>query len=70
MKVSYVKPTPIIYDNISSINVSKNHILHSKTKHIPIKYHVLRKHVFNQVVRLEYIPTKVKVVDIFTKPLA
>ena len=32
-------------DNTSAINISKNPIMHSKTKHIPIKYHFLRDQV-------------------------
>jgi hypothetical protein len=34
---------PIHCDNTSTISVSKNPIFHSKTKHIPIKYHFLRE---------------------------
>jgi len=70
MKVTYDGPIPIICENKSFISISKNIILHSKNKHIPIKYHFLREHVVDQVVRLEYISTKEQVVDIFTNPLA
>ena len=42
----------------SAINMSKNPIMHSKTKHIPIKYHYLIEHVSQKVVKLEYIYTK------------
>ena len=38
--------------------MSKNHVLHSKTKHIAIKYHVLREKVVEKKIRLEYINTK------------
>ena len=43
--------------------------MHSKTKHIPIKYHFLREQVAEQNIILEYTNTKEKIVDIFTKPL-
>jgi hypothetical protein len=43
--------------------------MHSKTNHIPIKYHFLREQVVEQSVKLEYVATKEQVVDIFTKPL-
>ena len=45
-------------------------MLHSKAKHIPIKYHFLREQVAQKVVKLEYVPTKEQTTDIFTKPLA
>ena len=56
-------------DNTSTVSMSKNHFLHSKTKHIEIKYHVVREKVAEKEVRLEYISTKEQIADIFTKPL-
>jgi hypothetical protein len=50
LKVNYIDPITIHSDNTSAISVSKNHVLHSKTKHIPIKYHFLREQVTNRVV--------------------
>ena len=54
---------------MSAIGISKNLVLHSKTKHIPIKYHFLREQVNEQQVKLEYVNTKEQVADIFTKNL-
>jgi hypothetical protein len=70
IKVEYDQPISIICDNTSAINISKNIIMHSKTNHIPIKYHFLREHVAKQSVKMEYISTKEQVADIFTKPLS
>jgi hypothetical protein len=39
IQVEYDKPIPIYCDNTSAINISKNPVMHSKTKHITIKYH-------------------------------
>jgi len=36
---------PICCDNTSAINLSKNPILHSRTKHIEIRHHFLQDHV-------------------------
>ena len=49
--------------------MSKNPIMHSKKKHIPIKYHYLREQVSQKTVKLKYIDTKEQIADIFTKPL-
>ena len=43
--------------------------MHSKTKHIPIKFHFLREHVTEKNIRLEYVDTKEQIADIFTKTL-
>ena len=63
------EPIPIMCDNMSAISISKNPVMHSKTKHIPIKFHFLREQVTKINIKLEYIGTKEQVVDIFTKPL-
>jgi hypothetical protein len=69
LKVTYIDPIPLHCDNTSAISVSKNPALHSKTKHIPIKYHFLKEQVTNKVVQLNYIPSTEHIADIFTKPL-
>jgi hypothetical protein len=69
VKVTYTDPILLQCYNTSAISVLKNVILHSKTKHIPIKYHFLKEHVKNKVVQLNYIPTTQQIEDIFTKPL-
>jgi hypothetical protein len=70
LKVTYIDPIPLHYDNTSAISLSKNPVLHSKSKHIPIKYHFLREQVTNRIVQVNYIPSTEHIADIFTKPLA
>ena len=65
----FSEPIVIHCDNTRTVNMSKNPVLHSKTKHISIKYHMLREKVIEKEIRLEYVSTKEKIVDIFTKPL-
>ncbi|MCI36366.1 copia protein (gag-int-pol protein), partial [Trifolium medium] len=56
-------------DNLSSINISKNPIQHSRTKHIDIHHHFIRELVEDKVVTLEHIATENQLADIFTKAL-
>ncbi|GJX10540.1 retrovirus-related pol polyprotein from transposon TNT 1-94 [Tanacetum coccineum] len=44
-------------------------ILHSRTKHIDIRYHFIRDHILKGDIELHFIPTQYQLVDIFTKPL-
>ena len=60
---------PIRCDNTSAINLSKNPIQHSRTKHIEIRHHFLRDHVRKEDCVLEFVDTKNQLADIFTKPL-
>ena len=61
---------PILCDNTSVINLTKNPIQHSRTKHIEIRHHFIRDHVQKGDIVLEYVDTKSQMADIFTKPLA
>jgi hypothetical protein len=69
IKIVFEEPTIIHCDNTSAISLSKNPIQHSKSKHIPIKYHYLRDQAENKNIKLEYVPTQEQVADTFTKPL-
>ena len=69
IKVEYDHPISIICDNTSAINISNNHVMYSKTKHISIKYHFLREQVAKQNVKMEYITAKEHIAYIFTRRL-
>ena len=67
--VTYDDPIPIFCDNTSAIIISKNPVMHSKTKHIPMKFHFLREKVLNNLIKLEYVGTQSQIANIFTMPL-
>ena len=69
MKEEITKPVMLYCDNTSAINISKNPVMHAKTKHIAIKYHYVRELVEYKQVKMEYIQTKEQIADIFTKTL-
>ena len=56
-------------DNMNAINISKNPIQHSRTKHIDIRHHFIRDLVEDKVVTLEHVATENQLADIFTKAL-
>ena len=64
-----LKRIPIKCDNTSAINLTKNPVLHSRTKHTEIRHHFLRDHVEKEDVTFEHVDTKNQLADIFTKPL-
>lgn len=67
--LEFSNPIPIMCDNSSIINISNNHFIHSRTKHIAIKYHFLKEKVVEKEVIVEYVCTGEQVVDVFTKSL-
>jgi hypothetical protein len=58
IQVEYDDPIPIDCDNISTINISKTPVMHSKMKHIPIKYHFLQEPVVENNIKFEYVDAK------------
>ncbi|GJZ61461.1 retrovirus-related pol polyprotein from transposon TNT 1-94 [Tanacetum coccineum] len=56
-------------DNTSAIAISNNLVLHSRTKHIDIRYHFIRDYILKGDIELYFIPTEYQLDDIFTKPL-
>ena len=65
----FLKNIPVMCDNTSAINLAKNPIVHSRTKHIEIRHHFIRDHISTGDVELKFIETSRQTADIFTKPL-
>jgi hypothetical protein len=56
-------------DNLSAINISKNPVQHSRTKHTDIRHPFIRDLVEEKIVTLEHVGTEEQLADIFTKAL-
>jgi hypothetical protein len=66
----FTQDTMVIHcDNTNAINISKNPVRHSRTKHIDIRHHFIRDLVESREVALIFIPTENQLADILTKPL-
>ncbi|CAI0405434.1 unnamed protein product [Linum tenue] len=61
--------TTILCDNSSAIKLSKNPVLHGRSKHIDVRYHFIRDLAKEGVIELEHCSTYEQVADIMTKPL-
>jgi hypothetical protein len=53
IQAEYDKPILIYCDNTSTISISKISVFHSKTNHIPIKYHFLQEQVAEKNIGVE-----------------
>jgi hypothetical protein len=56
-------------DSTSAISVAKNPVLHTKTKHLEVRYHFMRDNVEKGNIDLIHVPTEKQLADILTKPL-
>ena len=50
--------------------MTKNLVFHDKSKHIEIRYHYIRDMVQKRAVKLQYIATDEKIVDVLNKNLS
>jgi hypothetical protein len=63
------QPSLLLVDNQSSIRLAKNPEMHSRTKHIDVRFHYVRELVQNEPIVIEYFHTKDQLADCSTKPL-
>ena len=61
---------PMYCDSKSAIAISCNTVLHSKSKHIDLRYHFIKEHVEKGTIELYFVGTEYQLADLFTKPLA
>lgn len=64
-----IKKTSLYYDSTSAIAITTNLVLHSRTKHIEVKYHFIREYIQNEKINIQYCSTK-QLRNLFTKSLA
>ena len=56
-------------DNKSAIALIKNPVLHGQSKHIEVKYHLVRESADNGLIDVDFIRSEEQLGDILTKPL-
>ena len=56
-------------DNLSAINIFKNPVRHSQTKHIDIRHHFIISLVEDKVIKFKHIHIERQIADICTKGL-
>ncbi|GJR21509.1 retrovirus-related pol polyprotein from transposon TNT 1-94 [Tanacetum coccineum] len=59
----------IMCDNKGAIDLRKNLVQHSRTKHIEIRHHFLRNNVQKGNISIEKVSSEDNIADILTKPL-
>ncbi|KAL8137843.1 hypothetical protein V2J09_003844 [Rumex salicifolius] len=63
------KEMVLLCDNTSTIKLSKNLVMHERSKHIRVRYHFLRDLTKEGVIKLVYCRSEMQLADIMTKPL-
>ena len=68
-QIAHPAPQVIYADNQASIKLAQNPQSHDRTKHIDIKFHIVREALGNNTIALKYVPTADMTADILTKGL-
>jgi hypothetical protein len=70
-ELGYEQNNPIKFfcDNRGAISLSKNPALHTRAKHIDLKYHVVRSRLERKKIEVEFVSTSEQLADIFTKAI-
>jgi len=66
---TYHIPIALFIDNKSATSLSRNLVLHRRSKHIEAKFHFLREQVNKGALQIFHCSTKLRLADIFTKAL-
>ena len=61
--------TTVFCDNSSTIKLSKNPVMHGRSKHIDVRFHFLRDLVKDGAIELVHCGTENQLADVMTKPL-
>ena len=64
------RPFPILCDNVGAMDIANSDATSSRSKHIDIRYHFIRKHLASGSFSTSWISTADMTADILTKPLA
>ena len=62
-------PPAMMVDNQPIIALTKNPVLHNRSKHIDVKFHFLRDCVDGGQIVIEFVETGRQLADVLTKPL-
>nr|GEX55604.1 Gag-Pol polyprotein [Tanacetum cinerariifolium] len=61
---------PMYYDIKAAIAISCNPVQHSRTKHIDVRYHLIKEKVEKGIIEIFFVRTEYQLADLFTKALS
>ena len=62
-------PPKMPCDNVGAIFMTKNHVIHTRSKHIALDFHFIRELVESNLLHISHVFSVDQLADIYTKPL-
>lgn len=67
LQVPYRTPSTVFCDNLSTIQLAADPMLHARTKHVEIDYYFARERVMNGALRICHVSSENQLADPLTK---
>ena len=67
LQMSPKKPTELGIDNQGALAIATNPVMHSRSKHIRMRYHAIRDFIQHGDIEAKYVPTKDMLANGLTK---
>ena len=69
LKITSPRVPTLWCDNLSTVHLAANPVLHARTKHIEMDLYFIREKIQAQQLKVQHVPSIDQVADILTKPL-
>jgi hypothetical protein len=63
------RPAPLMCDNQAALVLAEDPSFHTRAKHINVKWHYIRECTENNLIQVQYVPSRDNIADILTKAL-
>ena len=60
LKIKYEASVGLVCDIKSAINIAHNPVQHDRTKHVEIDRHFIKEKLHNDLIAIEYIPSRLQ----------
>ena len=69
LRITFLRTPAVWCDNLSTVLLSANLVLHARTKHIELDFYFVCKKVIQKLIDVRHVPSSDQTTDLFTKAI-